>query len=137
MRAEKAPASPPARRLRSKSGAGYFLRVWDVVRRIPAGRVASYGAVAKAAGFPGTARQVVWALRGAPPAADLPWHRVLGAGGRILLPGPAGLEQRLRLEAEGVTFSGSRARMDVHALLFPSVSPKGAKIAKRSLRRSR
>src|SRR2546426_7522710 len=90
----------------------YFSAIWTVVRRIPRGRVSSYGAVAKAAGFPGTARQVVWALRGAPKSAGLPWHRVLGAGGRILLPGESGLEQRLRLEAEGVTFRGSRVQME-------------------------
>ncbi len=93
---------------------GYFRRIWAVVRKIPRGRVASYGQVARAAGFPGTARQVVWALRAAPPSAALPWHRVLGAGGKILLPGAAGLEQRLRLQSEGVTFGGARVHMDRH-----------------------
>ncbi|HYM10470.1 MAG TPA: MGMT family protein [Bryobacterales bacterium] len=96
------------------SPSGYFRQVWAVVRRIPAGRVATYGQVAKLAGFPGTARQVVWALRGAPRAAGLPWHRVLGAGGKIRLPGPAGMEQRLRLEAEGVAFAGAGVRLDRH-----------------------
>ena len=86
------------------------------MRRIPAGRVASYGAVARAAGFPSAARQVAWALRGAPPSARLPWHRVLGAGGKILLTGAEGLEQRLRLQAEGVTFAGGRVRMEKHEL---------------------
>ena len=85
-----------------------------MVRRIPRGRVASYGSVARAAGRPGAARQVAWALRGAPRSAGLPWHRVLGAGGRILLPGEAGLEQRLRLQGEGVTFAGGRARLERH-----------------------
>jgi methylated-DNA-protein-cysteine methyltransferase-like protein len=92
----------------------YFRRVWAVVRRIPQGKVATYGAVARAAGFPRAARQVAWALRGAPRSLRLPWHRVLGAGGRILLPGEAGLEQRLRLQAEGVGFSGRRVRMERH-----------------------
>src|SRR5690348_7871861 len=92
---------------------GYFQRVQAVVRRIPRGKIASYGDVARLAGFPGAARQVAWALRGAR-SAGLPWHRVLGAGGRIRLPGAAGMEQRLRLESEGVAFSGSRARMDLH-----------------------
>jgi methylated-DNA-protein-cysteine methyltransferase-like protein len=91
-----------------------------VVRRIPFGRVCSYGAVARAAGFPGTARQVAWALRGASASGDLPWHRVLGAGGRILLGGLSGLEQRLRLEAEGVSFSGGGVRMDRHEYKIPS-----------------
>ncbi len=88
-----------------------------MVRQIPRGRVASYGAVARAAGFPGRARQVAWALRGAPGSADLPWQRVVGAGGWIRLPHQAGLEQRLRLQAEGVTFAGTRARMEHHGLL--------------------
>ncbi len=103
---------------------GYFRRVWAVVRRIPRGRVASYGTVARQAGFPGAARQVAWALRGAPRAAALPWHRVLGAGGKILLPGPAGMEQRLRLESEGVAFAGSRVRMDLHEWRSKARSPR-------------
>jgi methylated-DNA-protein-cysteine methyltransferase-like protein len=78
-----------------------------VVRRIPRGHVMTYGEVAVAAGHGGAARQVVWALRNCGP--DVPWHRVLGAAGKILLPGEAGLEQRIRLEAEGVQFVGGRA----------------------------
>ena len=103
---------------RRSSDDGYFRRVWAAVRRIPPGQVATYGAVARAAGFPGTARQVAWALRGAPRSAGLPWHRVLGAGGRILLPAESGAEQKLRLQAEGVTFVGSRVRMDRHEKSF-------------------
>ena len=80
----------------------------ETVRKIPRGKVASYGAVARAAGYPGRARQVVWALHN---AKGLPWHRVVGAGGKILLPGAAGLEQRLRLESEGVRFHGGRIPM--------------------------
>ena len=83
-----------------------------VVARIPKGKVATYGAVAEAAGFPGAARQVAWALHNN--SAGLPWHRVLGAGGRIRLPGESGLEQRLRLEQEGVGFAGSRVVMERH-----------------------
>jgi len=110
------PARPDRRAGRGRSG--YFARVRAVVRRIPRGRVATYGAVARAAGFPGAARQVAWALRAPPRSAPLPWHRVLGAGGRILLPGQAGLEQRVRLETEGVTFSGGRVRMIRHEYIF-------------------
>jgi methylated-DNA-protein-cysteine methyltransferase-like protein len=86
-----------------------FEAIHKVIRRIPRGKVATYGAVAKAAGYPGASRQVVWALRAA--KAPLPWHRVLGAGGKILLPGQNGVEQRLRLETEGVKFRGSRVDM--------------------------
>jgi methylated-DNA-protein-cysteine methyltransferase related protein len=81
----------------------------DVVRRIPRGRVMTYGEVAAAAGHRGAARQVVWALRNSGP--DIPWHRVIGAGGRILLPGEAAMEQRLRLESEGVAFTGGRVKL--------------------------
>jgi len=92
-----------------------FVKIREAILKIPRGKVATYGAVARAAGFPGAARQVVWALR---QSHGLPWHRVLAAGGRIALPGEAGFEQRLRLEAEGVQFSGSRVRMAEHEFQF-------------------
>ncbi|MGA7861978.1 MAG: MGMT family protein [Thermoplasmata archaeon] len=85
--------------------------VRNVIARIPRGKVITYGEVAEAAGFPGAARLTVWALQG---GKGLPWHRVVGAGGRIALPGEQGQEQRLRLEIEGVTFRGGRVRMDLH-----------------------
>lgn len=81
-------------------------RVWAEVRKIPRGQVATYGEIGDRAGC--TARQVGWALRKADAALRLPWHRVVAAHGRIALPGDAGLEQRLRLEQEGVTFRGPR-----------------------------
>jgi methylated-DNA-protein-cysteine methyltransferase-like protein len=87
-----------------------------VVARIPKGKVATYGAVARAAGFEGAARQVAWALRGAD--GKLPWHRVLGAGGRIRLPGESGMEQRIRLEAEGIQFRNGKAQMKEHEFKF-------------------
>jgi methylated-DNA-protein-cysteine methyltransferase-like protein len=90
----------------------------DTIRKIPRGKVSTYGDVARAAGFPGRARQVVWALRN---ARALPWHRVLGAGGKIMLPGESGLEQRLRLETEGIAFRGGRVWMEKHQYLFDEV----------------
>ena len=90
----------------------------DTIRKIPKSKVATYGDVAKAAGFPGCARQVVWALRA---ARGLPWHRVLGAGGKILLPGESGLEQRLRLETEGVAFRAGHVWMEKHQYKFRRV----------------
>jgi len=90
--------------------AGQFSRqVLQVVRRIPRGRVATYGEVAAAAGEPLAARAVASALRLA--AGGIPWHRVLASGGRIALRGEAALEQRLRLEAEGVRFRGARVEL--------------------------
>jgi len=84
---------------------GMFEGILQAVRRIPKGRVATYGDVAAAGGYPGAARQVVWALR---TARGVPWHRVLGAKGVILLKGESGFEQRLRLRSEGVTVAGDR-----------------------------
>ena len=94
------------------TAANMFTVMRDVVARIPRGKVATYGQVAELAGFPGAARQAAWALHA---SRGLPWHRVLAAGGRIALPGHHGLDQRLRLEAEGVTFRGQKVRMDLHA----------------------
>jgi methylated-DNA-protein-cysteine methyltransferase-like protein len=81
-----------------------FEQVLKEVRRIPKGKVATYGDVAAASGYPGAVRQVVWALRSGGKA--VPWHRVLGAKGRILLTGENGFEQKLRLRSEGVVVSG-------------------------------
>lgn len=99
----------------------------DTIRLIPKGKVSSYGEVARAAGFPGRARQVVWALRN---ARGLPWHRVLGAGGKIMLPGENGLEQRMRLETEGITFRSGRVWMEKHEFQF---APAAKATKKRTL----
>jgi methylated-DNA-protein-cysteine methyltransferase-like protein len=90
-----------------------FNQILQTIRRVPRGQVATYGEIARAAGFPGAARQVVWALQGSA-SKGVPWHRILGAGGRILLRGHAGFEQRMRLEAEGVQFRGDRVDMRLH-----------------------
>jgi len=82
---------------------------WQVIALIPAGRVASYGDIARQAGFPGAARQVGRALRKLPAKTRVPWHRVLAADGKIALPeqSSAARLQRERLEAEGVVFKGN------------------------------
>lgn len=97
---------------------GYFEDIQKVVCHIPRGKVATYGDVARAAGYPGTARQVSWALRNAD-ARGIPWQRVLGSGGRILLPDHAGRMQRELLEGEGVRFIGARADIKRCAFRFP------------------
>src|SRR5258708_23953716 len=88
-----------------------FALMRGVIARVPRGKVITYGQVAEAAGFPGAARQAVWALHG---SRGLPWHRVVAAGGRIALPGENGLDQRLLLDTEGVTVRGGRTGMDLH-----------------------
>ena len=95
--------------------------IMAAIRTIPRGKVSTYGAVAKAAGFPGAARQVVAALRG---SVGLPWQRVLGAGGAIKLRGDYAFEQRFRLEAEGVTFRGRKVDMKRHEHKFPKTRKK-------------
>ncbi len=103
-----------------------FPKIREALLRIPRGKVASYGSVARAAGYPGAARQVVWALR---QSHGLPWHRVLAAGGRIALPGELGFEQRMRLEQEGVQFSGSRVNMEECEFVFGKKKSAGIKRA--------
>ena len=78
--------------------------IWDAVYAIPAGRVASYGAIAQRAGYPGRARLIGKVLGQAPDRSTLPWHRVLRADGHIGIPaGSRGyLEQCRRLRKEGV-----------------------------------
>ena len=93
------------------------MRIETAIRCIPKGKVSTYGAIARAAGLPGGARLVARVLhRG----FGLPWQRVLGAGGAIKLPGDSAIEQRLRLEAEGVRFHGRRVDMRAHEFKFPS-----------------
>lgn len=81
-------------------------RIYGVVRRIPAGRVATYGQVATLAGARGHARQVGYALHALRAGSDVPWHRVVNARGGISLRRSSGAdrEQRSLLEAEGVMF---------------------------------
>jgi methylated-DNA-protein-cysteine methyltransferase-like protein len=85
--------------------------IWHVVAAIPRGQISTYGAVARAAGLPGRARQTGYALRIAPKEMHLPWHRVLGAGGRIVFPKTSReyKEQAKRLKAEGVAVQQGRA----------------------------
>jgi methylated-DNA-protein-cysteine methyltransferase related protein len=110
----------PAKAAARKSAADEALaerraRVVKMIRSLPSGKVASYGGIARAAGWPGGARQVVRILRQVP---GLPWQRVLGSGGAIKLPGENGAEQRFRLRMEGVTFRGARVDMKVHEFRF-------------------
>lgn len=81
-----------------------LLAIRAAVRRIPKGRVATYGQIAEVAGYPRAPRMVARALKD----GLVPWHRVLGAGGKISLTGHSAFEQRFRLEAEGVRFRGKK-----------------------------
>ncbi len=88
-------------------------RILSVVKSIPRGRVAGYGQVAALAGSPRGARQVARVLHSLSAAEKLPWHRVIGAAGRISLPeGAGGDEQARRLRREGVAV-GAGGRIDL------------------------
>jgi methylated-DNA-protein-cysteine methyltransferase-like protein len=89
---------------------GTFDRIHAVVRRIPRGRVTTYGAVARLAGFPGQARVVGYALAALRDGTSVPWHRVINAKGLLSLDrqlSAAGTTQRLRLAREGVASDAS------------------------------
>jgi methylated-DNA-protein-cysteine methyltransferase related protein len=97
---------------KNSSQAGLMrLRIERTIRAIPRGKVSTYGGIARIAGFPGAARLVARILHG---GFGLPWQRVLGAGGEIKLRGDDAIEQRLRLEAEGVRFRGRKVDMKAH-----------------------
>jgi methylated-DNA-protein-cysteine methyltransferase-like protein len=104
------------------------------IRRVPRGYVSTYGAIAKAAGYPGAARQVVRALH---TGIDLPWQRIVGAGGHIKLRGHHAMDQRLRLEMEGVTFRGRRVNMRLHEFHFPRPAKKSTRKTKSKSSRSK
>jgi methylated-DNA-protein-cysteine methyltransferase-like protein len=101
----------PTRKKQPQDSSAMRLRIEQAIRAIPRGKVSTYGSVARAAGFPGAARMVARVLRR---GFGLPWQRVLGAGGAIKLTGDNAIEQRLRLEAEGVRFRGRRVDMKAH-----------------------
>jgi len=95
------------------SGTNAVESIWRVVAAIPAGRVATYGEVARLAGLPRGARQVGRALGKAPASLKLPWFRVIGAGGRIALPkDSAGYRRQVeKLKAEGIRVENGRVRL--------------------------
>ena len=97
-----------ARRVREESDS--YGRIYAVVRRIPRGRVATYGQVALMAGLPRQPRLVGYAMHALPNGTDLPWHRVINAQGRVSARAgndAGSLRQRVLLEAEGVQFDAA------------------------------
>lgn len=98
-----------------------YTRFYDVVRRIPAGRVSTYGTVAREAGLPGRARQVGYAMAALGDDHDVPWHRVINARGEVSpRRGGSAFEQiqRAMLEVEGIVFD-SHERVDLNAQGWP------------------
>ncbi|MBK5187183.1 MAG: methylated-DNA--[protein]-cysteine S-methyltransferase [Gemmatimonadaceae bacterium] len=90
-------------------------RIYAVVRKVPRGKVATYGQIATLAGLAGQARQVGYALAATPSSSAVPWHRVINAQGRVSMrregPGGSIIQQQL-LEREGVIFdAGGRVAL--------------------------
>ena|SRR5690349_11809397 len=117
----KTKAKPSARR-ESKVAppAKDAARILAAVKKIPRGRVCTYGSVADVAGLPRRARLVGTVLRQTPASPGLPWFRVINASGRISFPvgSDAYVRQRRHLEAEGVDFVGGR--VDLQRYGWPS-----------------
>jgi methylated-DNA-protein-cysteine methyltransferase-like protein len=113
---QNTPAEITRRLLRAPKSEQRDAAIRKAVRQIPRGKVATYAQVAAAAGYPLYHRQVVQVLRKS--GSSLPWQRVVGAGGHIRLPREAALEQRTRLEMEGVKFRGKRIVMEEHQHAF-------------------
>lgn len=99
-----------------------YLRIYAVARRIPPGRVATYGQIAAIVGDC-TPRMVGYAMAAVPPGSGVPWHRVINAQGKISLRADGGgsEEQRARLEAEGIIFDGE-GRVNLRRVQWPGPS---------------
>ena len=97
-------------------------RIHRVVSRIPLGRVATYGQIARLAGLRGQARLVGYAMHALAAGTRIPWQRVVNAQGAISLPGKSAIRQRELLEKEGVRFS-DRGRIDLDRFLWQPRRP--------------
>ncbi|NKF21127.1 MGMT family protein [Solimonas marina] len=100
-------------------------RIWAVIARIPAGRVATYGQVAAEAGFPKQPRRTAQALRVVPDGMTLPWYRVINAQGKLSFePDSEGYRRaRQQLEAEGVVFVRGKVDFERYRWRPRSASP--------------
>lgn len=106
----------------AQKSAGGWEYIYRTVKRIPRGRVITYGQLAKLLRVPGGARTVGFAMAGCPSGRGIPWHRVVGAGGRLLPREPYASKQRMLLETEGTKFAGMKVDLAAHTW-----QPKGSK----------
>lgn len=89
--------------------------VYRLVKQIPRGRVTTYGELAKALRLRGGARAAGYAMAATPNGRGIPWHRVIGASGKVTMPEPHASLQRRLLASEGVPIEGSRIDMKLYA----------------------
>ena len=93
--------------------------VYKFVKQIPRGRVITYGALARALRLPGGARTAGRAMAATPSGKGIPWHRVVGARGKLLIREPYASLQRKLLESEGVKLLESRVDLKLHVWKSP------------------
>jgi methylated-DNA-protein-cysteine methyltransferase-like protein len=114
-----------------------FLMSWDPVYRlvklIPRGRVLTYGAIARVLRLPGGARTAGRAMAGCPSGKGIPWHRVVGAAGKLLIREPYASLQRKLLETESVQMTERRVNMKLHEWTLP----RQKKLAKKRVAKER
>jgi methylated-DNA-protein-cysteine methyltransferase related protein len=108
--------------------------IYRLVKRIPRGRLITYGAIARILKVRGGARAVGFAMAASPSGRGIPWHRVVGAGGRLLIPEPHASLQRRLLETEGVTVIEAR-RVDLARYLWQPKSVPKRRVARKPSRR--
>jgi methylated-DNA-protein-cysteine methyltransferase related protein len=108
--------------------------VYRLVKKIPRGRVTTYGEIARFLRLRGGARAAGYAMAACPSGQGIPWHRVVGAGGRLLISEPHASLQRRLLETEGIEISGRRIDMKGYRWFPAKKKPRSAakrKIAQR------
>lgn len=90
--------------------------IWQIVAAIPKGSVATYGQIARLAGYPAHARYVGTTLKNLPKGTRLPWYRVVNSKGELSFPvqSASWIRQKEQLEAEGVVFVGKRFRLKTY-----------------------
>ena len=110
--------------------------VYALVKKIPRGRVTTYGEIARALRLRGGARAAGHAMAACPSGRGIPWHRVVGAGGRLLPREPYASKQRMLLETEGTQFAGMKVDLRAH-LWTPPGKPSRTRRSSKNSRRSK
>jgi methylated-DNA-protein-cysteine methyltransferase related protein len=110
--------------------------VYRFVKRIPRGRVTTYGEIARSLRLPGGARAAGYAMAACPSGRGIPWHRVIGAGGRVRMPEPHASLQRKLLASEGVPIENGQIDMMLYGW-SPKRTPRKRRRARTTRRSSR
>jgi methylated-DNA-protein-cysteine methyltransferase-like protein len=110
-------------------------QVYQLVKRIPRGRVTTYGKIAAKLRLPGGARVVGYAMASCPSGKGIPWHRVIGANGKILIGEPHASLQRRLLESEGISTRNNAIDLDLYSWSPAKKRSQSSKRPKSSKRR--